>query len=321
LAAGCATAPNVRYHQLGEGARPDSWVLFRLTDSVIAIGTTAKADAAKDGLTPPASLAPAELDCDTDGCGDVAVAVAPADFDGALYAIEPTSRHLVSTSIAPAYQPNSLRLKTLSVEAKDHRLEAINTIGAIATGAAKLGLTGRSTADPTASPAKPVAKIKLHLPVTIDLADADCEAPEMATCGLAIVADPADPSRHGTPQPLPQNPGWTYTLRFLDNPRASGLVRRAAIGEVHGAMVASTCRPVTIEITRSAGGVAPIELRADLADPDWLQTAPFPAKGAVVFHTLCGIDVQAQATTDIGTDALATAFFNNVQAVRSAQKK
>ncbi len=319
-AMGCAVIPDVQYHALSAGVRSDRWVLFRLTDSVIAVGKPGQAETSggrgKDlALAPPISLNAGQAECTAGGCGPLAAAVAPTDFEGALYGIEPKSRRLVSTEISPTYQPDSLRLKNLAVEAKDHRLEAINTIGAIAAGVTKLTAGDRKA-----------GTITLNLPITIDLADARCETGEGGPCVSAVVRDPASPSTAGAPRALPGNTGWTYTLSFLDDPHGSGLTPRSAIERIHGAMVASTCRNAILSLAppakadANAAIVPPQSLRIELADPDWLQTAPFPTKGSMDFHTLCGIDVVSTAGPQTGTDELASAFFRNVEAVRSAQK-
>jgi hypothetical protein len=313
--AGCTTVPKVDYHVMTAGPAHDDWVPFRLSDSVIVLGIPAKSDKDDagaehgDGYVPPVSLDVATVDftdcnLDTGVCAppDVRIAAVPTGDTSRVLAIEPRSRQLVSTSVAPAYYPDSLRLKVLTIEAKDHKLEAINTIAAIASGvkglAAGLGLA--------ATQSEPVAP--LRLPLTIDLA---------AARAAHAVNDPAVPEA-ATAAPLPGNIGvWTYTLTFLDSPPASGFRAAADVTAVHHAMVGSLCRPARLTLTAVKYPKAPITRDVTLADPAWLMTVPFPAKGALVFAPLCGIDVQPQPVTDIGTDAMANAFFNAVNAIRT----
>ncbi len=128
-----------------------------------------------------------------------------------------------------------------------------------------------------------------------------------------------------TAAPLPGNPGWTYAVTYRDTPAAAGLLPRSQLTTVRAAMVVSACRPAHIVLTAAAEGTLPggtaahVELDVAVADPDWLVTVPFPAKGAMTFHTLCGVDVQAQSVTDIGVDAMATAFANGVEADRQPE--
>ncbi len=291
--AGCATVPNVDYHQLGPGVRNDAWLPFRLTDSIIVIG--APGTPAKDGdAAPPIDLVRQTVRCPDKVCAAVAITVVPTDFRGALYGLAPHGRRLVSTTAAPTYVANSLRLKTLTVEAKDHRLEAINTVATLAIGAAHLVGKGMdlSNDDPTDRTAR------LTLPVTIALADARCDA---AAC--------KDVSR-----PLPLNPAWTYTVAFRDDPAANGLLPRRAVAAIHAAMVASACRPIRLVLHQADQNVT-VVLETAVADPEWLMTVPFPTKGALTFHSLCGVDVQAQAVTEIGVDSMATAFVNGVEQI------
>ncbi len=294
LVASCATVPTVDYHQLGPGARNDKWVPFHLTDSIVVIGAPI-AKAADGAAAPPVDLSPVVVRCPGGVCGAVAVAAIPTDFRGVLYGLEPRSRRLVSTILVPSYVSNSLRLKALAVEAKDHRLEAINTVAALASGAARLADKGTDLSNP--DPLDRTAQ--LILPVTIALADLRCTGP---TCRSAA-----------TPR-LPRNPTWTYSIEFRDDPAESGLLARQAVDTVHAAMVASACRPVRIMLYQADQKVT-VVLDVEVADPDWLITVPFPTKGAMTFHSLCGVDVQAQAITDIGVDVMATAFVNGVEAV------
>ena len=319
---GCAVVPTVDYHTLREGVRRDNWVLFRLTDSVIVVGASGRSAEMEGGKssmsTPPVSLARETVACGPKLCA-LATTAAPTDDERAVLALEPRSKRLISTSLSATYQPNSLRLKVLTVEAKDHRLEAINTIGAIALGAAKS--TTRTVSDKTegAEETEAPAATSLRVPFTIDLADARC-AYEKTRCVSAVIADPAGPDSAGSPRPVPNNPGWSYDLRFIDNPKKSGFVARADLDGVHGAMIGSICRPLLLELKTTAAGAKPVVFTVQVADPEWLETAPFPTKGAVTFQNLCGLDVQADAVVTVGTDALATAFFNNVAAVRASQK-
>jgi hypothetical protein len=268
------------------------------------------------------SLSATSIACRPESCDPISFAVAPTDSVRPTLAIEPKSRRLITTSLSATYLPNSLRLRVLTIEAKDHRLEAINTVGAIASGAVALGEKGLSNPDPIEAAKKQRAVspslADLKLPVTIALADAKCQGPQEAGCVPAILADPASPPTNARPRALPRNPGWTYSLAFIDNPRADGFLPQAAIGRVHGAVIASICRRAQLRLEHA--GVAPVEGEVVVADPDWLEEAPFPTKGALTFHPLCGVDVQPESVTEITTDQLATAFFNQVSAVHAAQK-
>lgn len=294
LLAGCAAVPSVDFHRLAAGSHPDTWTLFQLTDTVMVVGSpTGVSDSGKaDGLSPPVSLSDSSMDCTDKGCGRLAVVAVPISSDRELLAIEPRTRHLVSTSLSATYLPNSLRLKVLSIEAKDHRLEAINTLGALIKGGEALA-TARSSGDATAT------RHRLVLPVILDLADAR--------------------KAQATPQRLPLNSDWTYQLTFLDDPAGLGLVPHDRMGEVHKAMIVSACRRVRLRLAWADGGAPAVVLETSVADPEWLATYPFPSKGALTFHSLCGVDIQAQAVTDVTTDALATAFFNDVSQLRASK--
>lgn len=291
LLASCAVAPAVNYRLLSERPQGDDWAPYQLTDTTILVGVVGGAPALR--ADPQiVGLTPVEVSCSASGCdkATVGAVAAPIPFQGETFGIEPRRSRFVRTILTPTYYPNSLRLKTLAIEGHDQRKEIIDTVGALAVGAAQLARGGgeRSGSLP--------GYRTLNLPVVIDLA----AAKETASQG---------------PRPLPGNPGWSYVGRFLDDPAASGFRRRAEAKTVHGAIVTSLCRPY--QLTLTAGG-ANLVMGLTVADPDFLVSIPFPAKGVVNFGVLCGADIQAQPVTETTADVLVTDFFKQVQNLRTA---
>ena len=307
--AACTVVPNVTYHRLSDRPRSDSWVPYRLTDTSIAIGLAG--DKVPVDLSRSAVICTSRgcKRCPDSGCGIDKASIAaranqpyvtlaaigtPIDDDREVLAIEPKSRNLVSTHLAPTYYPGSLRLKALDVEAKDHKMEIINTLGAIATGAVGL------VADESRAGEKEEQGVELDLPILIDLPLAR---------KAATATDFDDP-----------NADWTYQFEFKDkDPAAVGFLARADRGQVHGAIVASTCRPARIML--ATGAFTLPSLGVTVADPEWLTVVPFPGKGTIAFQPLCGVDVQNSQVVTVATDALAEGFFKQVAAVRAAAKK
>ncbi len=271
--AACTIGPMVDYHALRDPQRSDSWLPYALTDTVVAIGVGNALE------TPPRIELGGTVKCLEAECDRPLAALAiPVDFDGERLALAPRSHGLTSTTISASYFPNSLRIQVLTVEAKDHRLEAIKAAGAIIAGGAKMFAGGVRSAivDDNAV---------LQLPVMLPLGDA-----------RAAVA----------PTPLPGNPDWTYTAAFAGTePAAAGFIPRARHGEIHGALLTSTCR--TLRLVLSHGGDSPAEavIAVRVADPEWLVAIPFPGKGTMTLHPLCGADTRAQPATQDGVDVLA----------------
>ncbi len=308
--AGCAAAPRVDYHALSDTPRTDAAVTYALTDSIIVIGANGPpAPPASHESVVPVDLTAKSAVCTAGGCEPGLSAVAtPTDFTGEYLAIVPRSRHFVSTVLSPTYVDNSLRLKTLTIEVKDHRVQVINAFGAVASGligiASGRAVGGENQVKVAAAPIQaPIA-----LPIVIDLAAA----------------------RKALKAPLPGNPDWKYTARFAvnDDPEKSGFLPRARRVEVHGALLTSICRRLKVELAHytpkanaNSAAVADgltIKLDVTVADPEFLMTVPLPVKGAVTPHALCGADVQPQPVTEIGVDDIANAFAKQVQAIRAA---
>ncbi len=239
----------------------------------------------------PIKLNAVTLQCTAEGCvgESVGAAAVAIPYEGVTLAIEPHQRHFETTFLAPTYYPNSLRIATLSIDVKDSREEAVDTLSAVIAGGASASKSLFRSLAPT----------PLKLPVVIDLAD-------------------AKKTIDGGEAPLPLNEGvWWYKVRFLDDPDRAGFLKLADRGQVHQAILTSLCRPLQISLTNHS---TTLVLGVTVADPDYLLTVPLPAKGMVSLGTLCGADVQMQAIVEKPVDQVVTSFFNAVGSVRSAQK-
>ena len=293
LLAGCATvAPRVDY-RVQTAAAPDGAVPYQLTDTslVIGVATDAKAES-------PISLEPVTAQCDAKGCTvagkpvRLAVVAAPVAFAGQVLTLTPRARRFVSTTIAPVYYPDSLRLRVLTVEAKDHRVEFITAVGTTVR-----ALAGVAKDVGFGAPVVPKVA-NLSLPVIVDL----------TTLKPAIAAK----------LPLPLSEDWQLAGVFGDDPAALGFRGLETAVGVHGGIATSICRPLAL--TLDSGHGATLRFRVQVADPDWLEVIPFPPKGSVTLHPLCGADVSADAVAEVGVDALAQAFLTQVEGVRAAVK-
>ena len=306
--AGCATPPpHVDYRRLSDRPAGDGGVPFQLTDTRLVVGLVPPDPANASDPVPPVSLDPVTVDCDIAGCYmpgtrgvsrkplRLAIAAVPIPFAGTIMTIDPRRRGLVTTALAPTYYANSLRLKTLSVEVRDHRVEAINAVGGIVRGiVSAAGQAGMSNDEGVA------ATVALRLPVVVDLRDA------------VTALD--------TNTPLPGNVvQWEMAAAFLDRPGRPGLgyLPRGDAATVHQGMVTSACRRFVLSLR---SGMIGLDFSTIVADPDWLIAIPLPSKGTLSFHTLCGADVAAQPIDEIGADKIAAAFVANVEAIGVAAK-
>ncbi len=248
----------------------------------------------------PISLTRSELTCYAKGCAEASVeaAAVPISYEGATLGIEAAAHWMVYTRMAPTYYPNSLRLQTLEFAVEDKRQETIDTIGALALGIAKTtapvkGFAGAGLKE------RPVEKT-LTLPIVIDLSEAKKTLTEDAL--------------------LPRNEaeGWTYHIRFMDDPEREGFLKFDERQNVHRAVLTSLCRPVQITLTN---GEIQIVLGVTVADPSYLLPVPLPPSGTVTFGTLCGANVQMNQAVTTPTNQLVTSFFNDVQSLRTIGSK
>jgi hypothetical protein len=248
----------------------------------------------------PISLTQSELTCYAKGCAEASVeaAAVPISFEGATLGIEAAAHWMIYTRMAPTYYQNSLRLQTLVFAVDDKRQETIDTLGALALGIAKTtapvpGFAGAGVEERS-------AEKKLTLPIVIDLAEAK----------KTLAAD----------APLPRNEaeGWTYHIKFMDDPEREGFLKFDDRQNVHRAVLTSLCRPVQITLTN---GDIQIVLGVTVADPSYLLPIPLPPSGTVTFGTLCGANVEMNQAVTTPANQLVTSFFNDVQSLRTIGSK
>lgn len=323
---GCAE-PSVTYHNVNNASNPrdDRWILFQLTDSAIAIGTTATKPT-QVGAGGVASASKSEIDLGTktvqcveiEGqtapvCGDkdtaIAALVAPITYDDAVYAMAPHDSAFSTTKIAPSYVPDTLRFKSLSIDTEDHRKEVIETVGTVAVSLAKLAAVGAvaASAAPDARVVKDTTE-SLNLPTVIELSDA-----KTATST--------------SPKGLPNNDStdtakrWRYYLEFLDTPQKNGYYKLADLNggtTITRAAVTSVCRPARLVLLSPRN--KELQFGVTVADPQHLMSLPIPAKGKIEFSDFCGGNVTIEQETKTSNKDLADALFKQVDDLRQVLK-
>jgi len=349
LLGGCTTLPNVNYAQLPDSKPSDRVVPYELTDSVIVIGTVDKSTPSVEKPTsgigsgvggagqgqqgsgqnqqgvgqnqqgggqnvPNGVLQPTRWDlkpvtltqkpfdnCDGGACeGAVAAVAVPISFRQQIYSIEGRNRFFVHTILTPTYQEKSLRLKSLSVDILDQRKEALDTAAAVWGGVGKVSRMEGAGASygVAAQPKSP----KLTVPIAIKLQDIKQKiTPDGLINGGAAAVPLAAKGE--------VNDGWYYTAEWIGpdaKPAALGFHPIADIRQFHGSVVTSMCRHMLITLTDGKNNVA---MEVIVADPDFIQAVPLPAKGVVTFNELCGADVSGPTALPTASASLVSEFF------------
>ena len=129
-----------------------------------------------------------------------------------------------------------------------------------------------------------------------------------------------------TPQPVPNNSGWTYQI-FLDDPLAGDAMRlqdfktASTSGGFVGYFPFPACRQTRVELTSTAG--AKYEIYTQVGTPEWVEAIPIPANGKITAGNSCGASVTpgtvdaAEALKDIGT--LATTAGSTLSAFKGTK--
>jgi hypothetical protein len=340
LGACAAPQPKVVYSPLAQPTQ-DTGIPFQLTASRIVIAP------APDKVGELPDMSDRTLFCTPDVCLDIdptapaskgkvakpvplVAVVVPIDSVGPTLRIAPRDGRFVRTTLSPTYQMNSLRLRELSVSATDRRLQAIRAIGAVANGVVDLVRgPGNSGPDREVAALRP---LPLRLPLLVDL-DTRRPAPPETTAPAADGAAPSAPASPGPPGSwTASTPGssedWNVVVTVLASANRDSLLPADRAGEVRDALLTSSCQPAEVRLVATPpwNEDAPVArptfvFPVVLADPSRLLAIPFPTKGAMILHPLCGADVRAEPVTEVGIDELAEAFFAQARQLRAGLAK
>ncbi|WP_167509206.1 hypothetical protein [Pseudomonas oryzihabitans] len=278
--AGCGSLPTVEYKKL-DGWDPEGRMRYALPKSIIVI------DYPKDKNGERISS----------GESGIELTAVPAESKTflAVAANDPWGR---KTTLQWTKISNTDLLASVGTEVVDNRKTVISAIGAAAvdglsivkspfwSGTLEGNVLGAISADPVATPPQEP---------------------------YPVAFDPYDFPRVKINQEFVLKSGKssiTLFVNFLeDAPPGAALFRdkesRGELNQMRHVLLTSACRTINVEIR--SGKFRGKSFTTKVADPSYVQTIPLPKKGTISFHSVCGANLAAAATTDTtGIELVAT---------------
>lgn len=321
-------------------------IKFRLAGSLATIAAKDPSAASKTGLslTEPREIVFRDGQSnvvakdDADYFENVAAVATQIAGSREEFAIVPHDWLWQKTRLAHTYIDASDRLlKEVGSEVTDYRKQIIETIGAVAKGAA-VGVAVE----------KPEPKKRLILPIAIEISPAAEKAAWL----------PLPKNNDADKDDGDQGTGWWYRV-VIQRPEDAGIAvttptpprsehERAARadsakkdasfpaatffrtfnndgGDATRVLPVSACRTALIFFQwatgRPSGAEGPAHLKLTVADPTRVDTVAMPNKGSVKLKPVCGADVESQPSSDASLWQLIQETANQAKAIRDAQKK
>lgn len=317
---GCSSYPQARYYNAKVGADPakESLIPFALQGCLITIAPKqnekAKETQTKDenkkqpenelsalGLTPAQqgvvqNISQLKLVAQ--------VFATQMDASDSLYYLESHDSLLTKSNISVSYYDGRHTIKTIGTEFQDDRIKVIEAIGGTVTSLMPLIFTGFAPSETTEN---------LSLPLVLDFT-----SPKMFR----------DRTTYSKWDNIPNYTTWWYRYKisqpegrifatedYFENQRKGKFTREFPI---------SACVDMNLEI-----GQGKDENQAEKAketytlrvpDPLFVEPLPFPVKGSITMHTICGADITTQPSQAINTFAVIEAVSKQVNAIWQAQK-
>lgn len=224
----------------------------------------------------------------------VVLKAVPAESEANLFQIRPSDPWLRKSTFKWTKRDNTNLLESVGSDVDDERVKTIETVGS--TLAALIPLTSslllkQKFPDPFAQEPQPEATPPqgLKLPLAIDT--------EPFLSSYAVPGKPiSDATSDGTDATKGGRVGFNISFGEL-SADAIELKKYFDLtqGRNQNALFTSACRTMTITFT--TGPLKDKKYTAMIADPHYIQTVAYPAKGVIKMHTVCGADVLSDSAT------------------------
>jgi hypothetical protein len=220
----------------------------------------------------------------------------PQEDDTATYTISDTSNLFAATHLKVTKRQNTDLLESVGVDVEDRRLELIQQVGGVV--GAVIGGIGFFAS--RTEPSEPV------LPQAIDVSQ---------HLTAAIPEERSFPGKLGGT--------WSYQLTIGPIPKDALQTDQyvAAFGTSvkSNVLFYSACRDATVEFDDGPFKGKTFTMR--ISDPKFVETIAMPTKGAVSFHSSCGVNVASEKANTASTMELLNALMNQAKTLIEASKK
>jgi hypothetical protein len=222
-----------------------------------------------------------------------------------FYAIKPHESVWSKTSVSVSYIDNTRLIKTIGTSFKDNRIKVIESAGAII---ASLLPTFELFTKAIGIEKEDSTKETLNLPVVIDLTEIND-------------ADSTDWLN------IPGHKQWWYRIELM-NPQSDRRKSSEYFKEIDGTAVRafaySSCQDAKLLITHSesqplSDTTDTVTFNIRIANPNYVCTLNFPAKGSIAMHSICGADIKTEESKEVSNLDIVEAVVKQVEAIKKAQ--
>jgi hypothetical protein len=314
LVNGCSSYPEARYYKAAGDAFADKEGLipFALQGALVTLAPRPDPkQAQEDKLKQPEKQLTAlgvtegvkRKVQNIEGLEAAQVFATQMDAEDSLYFLEPKDSLLIQSNISVTYYDGHHRIKSIGTEFQDNRIKVVEAVGGTITALLPL------LAFPGARPGGE----EIELPLVFDF---------------------TSPTRFGARdtftnwENVPNYKTWWYRYKVS---QPTGRVFRTQEyfekrkGNYTREFPMSACTDLTLEIGQGPDAKAGEEAKATyvlrVPDPSFVEPLPFPRKGTITSHTVCGADIASQPSQAPSDFAVLESIAKQVEAIWQAQRK
>jgi hypothetical protein len=292
MVSGCASYPKVTYLSL-PSKEADGAIKYYLQGSLVTLAVVG----AQESQEQNGSVQDKKKSVNTEflktsvsevkniGRENVRAIVTATESRKHFYAIKPHESVWSKTSVSVSYIDNTRLIKSIGTSFEDNRIKVIESAGAIIT--SLLPMFGFLSIVPKVK-IETDKKETLNLPVVIDLTEMNGEE------SIAWLN-------------IPGHKQWWYRIELL-NPQSDRRKSSEYFKEIDGtevrALAYSSCQDAKLLVTYSesqppvyAMDTATFNIR--IANPNYVCTLNFPAKGSIAMHSICGADIKTEESKEV----------------------
>ncbi len=320
----CASYPRVTYLSL-PNKDADGAIKYYLQGSLVTLGVEPEnkgKEDAKNGVSAEFLKTKISLsNVNEIRQNDVRAIVTPTESKNHLYAIKPHESVWSKTSVSVSYVDNTRLIKSIGTNFEDNRIKVIQSTGEIV--ASMIPMIGGlpkavKKLDRKKYKKVPPQKEQLNLPVVIDLS----ETGELKESDWLKI---------------PGYDQWWYKLDLSAQPpdsrESSKYFKKIDGAKKVRSLAYSSCQDAKLLVTHSttnpnadtreegtpdkAKEVATFNIR--IANPNYVSTLNFPAKGSIAMHSICGADIKTEESKTISNLDIMEALIKQVEAIQKVQ--
>ncbi|MFH2218177.1 MAG: hypothetical protein ABII68_00775 [Pseudomonadota bacterium] len=313
MVSGCASYPKVTYLSL-PSKDADGAIKYYLQGSLVTLAVVGSQESQEQngsGQDKKKKIGNTEFlkisisDVEEIGLKNVRAIVTATESRKHFYAIKPHESVWSKTSVSVSYIDNTRLIKSIGTSFEDNRIKVIESAGAIITSLLPMfGILCKAPGIETEAGKKET----LNLPVVIDLTEMN-DAESIAW------------------SKIPGHEQWWYRIELL-KPQSDSKKSLEYFKEIDGttvrALAYSSCQDAKLLVTNSesqppADKIDTATFNIRIANPNYVCTLNFPAKGSIAMHSICGADIKTEESKEVSNLDIVEALVKQIEAIKKAQ--